>query len=89
MRSHDCFVFGFFELPRTAPSSGSVRFPVKIERRLYERRGVHQEATQADSSVTEAVLVYAGLGEPTLEIGLTAGPYEVNLGSGALNRLSP
>jgi hypothetical protein len=69
--------------------SGSVRFPVKIERRLYERRGVHQEATQADSSVTEAVLVCAGLGEPTLEIGLTAGPYEVNLGSGALNRLSP
>jgi hypothetical protein len=83
-RSYDCFVYGFFEIPRPLPVNGTVRFPVKVERRLFERRGNHDEATRADSSIAEGVLEYTGLGDDSLEFVLAAGPYTVSLGPGGL-----
>src|SRR6476469_965651 len=49
-RSYDCLLYGFFDIPRPVPASGTVRFPVRVERRLFESRGTHNEMTHADSS---------------------------------------
>jgi hypothetical protein len=61
-----------------------VRFPVKVERRLFERFGNHDETTRADSSIAEGVLEYTGLGDDSLQFVLAAGPYTVSLGPGGL-----
>ena len=83
-RSYDCSLSGFFELPRPVPASGTVRFPVRVQRRLFESRGTHNEMTEADSSIAEAVLEFTGLGDDSLRFALAAGPYTVSLGPGGL-----
>ena len=82
-RTYDCFVAGFFQLPTPAPVNGTVRFPVTISRRLSEQRGTHIETTSADSTISEAVLEYTGLGGDSLSFTLGAGPYIITLGPGA------
>jgi hypothetical protein len=66
-----------------------VRFPVKVERRVFERRGNHDETTRADSSIAEGVLEYTGLGDGSLQFVLAAGPYTVSLGPGELAPFPP
>jgi hypothetical protein len=88
-RSYDCFLYGFFDIPQPVPASGTVRFPVKVERRLFERRGNHDETTRADSSIAEGVVEYTGLGDDSLQFVLSAGPYTVNLGPGELAPFPP
>jgi hypothetical protein len=77
-------LYGFFDIPRPVSATGTVRFPVRVERRLSESRGNHYEMTRADSSIAEAVLEYTGLGRESLQFALTAGPYMVSLGPGGL-----
>jgi hypothetical protein len=88
-RSYDCMVYGFFDIPRPVPASGTVRFPVQVQRSLYEQRGSHVELTRADSSIAEAVLEYTGIGDDSLQLVLAAGPYTVSLGPGGLAPSSP
>jgi hypothetical protein len=83
-RSYECFVFGFFDLARPVSPTGTARFPITVERRLYETRGKHSEMTRADTTISEAVLDYDGLGRNILQFVLAAGPYTVSLGPGAL-----
>jgi hypothetical protein len=88
-RSYDCLVYGYFEIPEPVPASGTVRFPVKVERRLFERRGNHDALTRADSSIAEGVLQYTGLGDDSLQFVLAAGPYTATLGPGELAPYPP
>jgi hypothetical protein len=88
-RSYDCLLYGYFDIPQPVPANGTVQFPVTVERRLYERRGKHDEMTRADSSIAEAVLEYTGLGDISLRFVLAAGPYTVSLGPGALAGFPP
>jgi len=83
-RAYDCFLYGFFDLPLSAPANGTVRLPIRVERRLFETRGSHSESTLADSTIGEGVLEYTGLGEDSLQFVLTAGPYSASLGPGGL-----
>lgn len=83
VRSYDCVVAGYFQLPKPVPLNGTVRFPVTINRRLSEQRGTHSETTSADSTISEAVLEYTGLGGDSLSFTLGAGPYVITLGPGA------
>jgi len=82
-RAYDCFVYGFFQVPQPVVSSGVARFPLRVERRLFESSGRHAESTLADSTIAEAVLEYSGLGEGMLSFVLTAGQYTTTLGPGA------
>ena len=61
---------------------GIVRFPITIQRYMEERSGTHVESTMADSSITEAVLEYSGLGSDSLSFTLGPGSYTVTLGPG-------
>lgn len=83
VRSHDCLVFGFFQVPLPVETQGTVRFPITIHRNLGEQRGTHLESTSADSTVGEAVLEYSGLGDDSLQFTLGAGPYTITLGPGS------
>jgi hypothetical protein len=82
IRSSYCSVFGFFAVEKPVPREGTVRFPLTIQRYVDERRGTHVESTSADSSITEAVLQYSGLGGDSLSFTLGAGSYTVTLGPG-------
>jgi hypothetical protein len=88
-RSYDCVLYGFFDLPQPVAPNATARFPVKVERRLFESRGSHNEMTRADTSIAEAVLDYSGLGEDSLSFVLTAGPYTVSLGPGGVPASEP
>lgn len=83
-RAYDCFLYGFFEVPVPVAPDGIVRFPITVERRWFETRGSHSEATLADSSISEGVLEYTGLGQDSLRFALAAGPYNISLGPGVL-----
>jgi hypothetical protein len=88
-RAYDCLLYGYFDILPPVPSSGTVQFPVTVERRLFERRGKHDESTRADTSITQAVLQYTGLGDHGLQFTLAAGSYTVNLGPGAFAAFPP
>jgi hypothetical protein len=88
-RTYDCFVYGFFAVPLPVAAAGRAQFPIRVERRLFETRGNHSEATLADSSIGEGVLEYSGLGQDTLRFVLTAGPYRTSLGPGGLASNAP
>jgi hypothetical protein len=81
-RTYDCTIYGYFRIPQPLSPSGTARFPVYLERRLYETRGEHFETTSADTSIAEAVLDYTGLGGDSLQFVLGAGSYTVSLGPG-------
>src|SRR3954471_13260825 len=81
-RTYDCTMYGYFRIPQPVSPSGTARFPVYLERRLFETRGDHSETTSADTSITEAVLDYTGLGGDSLQFVLGAGSYTVSLGPG-------
>ena len=83
VRSYDCVVAGFFQLSKPVPLNGTVRFPVTVSRHLTEQRGTHSETTSADSTISEAVVDYTGLGGDSLRFTLGAGPYVITLGPGA------
>ena len=78
-----CQVYGSFEIARPVPASGTIRFPVRVQRDLHEMRGKHSESTNADSTIAEGVLDYVGLGDDSLRFTLGAGPYTATLGPGA------
>ena len=82
IRSFYCSVFGFFMVDKPVAGEGIVRFPITIQRYMEERSGTHVESTMADSSITEAVLEYSGLGSDSLSFTLGAGSYTVTLGPG-------
>lgn len=82
IRSFYCSVFGFFMVDKPVAREGTVRFPLTIQRYMEERRGSHVESTMADSSITEAVLEYSGLGGDSLSFTLGAASYSVTLGPG-------
>jgi hypothetical protein len=82
IRSFYCSVFGFFMVDKPVAQEGIVRFPLTIQRYMEERRGTHVESTMADSSITEAVLEYSGLGGDSLSFTLGAASYSVTLGPG-------
>lgn len=84
VRAYDCVVYGFFDVPRPVTTAGTVRFPLRVERRLFETRGNHAENTRADSTITEGVLAYTGMDRDSLRFTLVAGPYAVSLGPGGL-----
>jgi hypothetical protein len=84
VRSFECLVYGFFTVPAPVVPQGSARFPVRVERRMIERRGTHLESTAADSAIGEALLEYTGLGGSSLTFTLHAGPYTTTLGPGGL-----
>jgi hypothetical protein len=77
IRTYDCAVSGSFSLPVPVSVSGTVRFPVSIRRTLTEQRGNHTEFTRADTSVSEAVLEYTGLGQDSLGFTFGAGSYVI------------
>jgi hypothetical protein len=77
IRWYDCLVTGVFQVPNPPPVSETVRFPVRVMRSLSEYDGSHTENTLADSSFSEAVLQYAGLGVDTLTFTFGAGDYTV------------
>jgi hypothetical protein len=83
VRNYDCIVTGNFTVTIPVASSGTVHFPIHITRTLGEQRGTHLEHTMADSTITDAVLVYTGLGEASVSFTLTAGPYTVTPSPGA------
>lgn len=89
IRSYDCVVSGTFQVPKPVPSSGTARFPVTITRHLAEQRGTHLETTSADSSISEAVLEYTGLGGASLTSTFGAGSYVITLGPGATVATEP
>lgn len=82
IRSFYCSVFGFFMVDKPVAREGTVRFPLTVQRYMDERSGTHVESTMADSSITEAVLQYSGLGGDSLSFTLGAGSYTVTLGPG-------
>jgi hypothetical protein len=82
IRSFYCQGFGYFTVDKPVAHEGTVRFPLTIQRYMEERRGTHVESTMADTSVTEAVLQYSGLGGDSLSFTLGAGSYTVTLGPG-------
>jgi hypothetical protein len=82
-RSYECILTGSFQLSNPGPVSGAARFPITVTRRLSEQRGAHSETTSADSTITDAVLEYDGLGSDSLTFTLGAGPYVAALGPGA------
>jgi hypothetical protein len=77
IRIYNCAVSGSFELSNPLPSSGMASFNVLINRSLTEHRGSHAEFTSADTSISDAVLEYTGLGEDTLQFTFGAGSYVV------------
>lgn len=83
-RSYECALYGVFTVAVPVVAQGSVRFPVRVERQMTERRGTHLESTAADSSIGEALLEYTGLGGNSLRFTLHAGPYTTTLGPGGL-----
>lgn len=85
LHTHDCLVTGSFDLTRPVPRSGVVRFPVQVNRQLQVNGGKHLEITSADTTIDEAVLDYAGLGQDSLRFTLGAGSYTVTLGPGGLS----
>jgi len=54
-----------------------------VNRQLQVNSGKHLELTAADTTIGEAVLDYAGLGQDTLRITLGAGSYTATLGPGS------
>ncbi len=85
VRQHGCRLYGSFNIARPVPASGTVRFPVWVQRDLYEMRGTHSESTIADSTIAEAVLDYVGLGDDSLRLTLGAGSYTATLGPEAFS----
>jgi hypothetical protein len=85
IRTHGCTVNGSFQLPNPAPANGTVRFALTLNRNLMEESGRHFENTLADTSVAEAVLQYAGLGDNELSFTLGAGPYTISPPAGTPN----
>jgi hypothetical protein len=88
-RTYDCSVYGHFSLPQPLSPAGTVRFPVRVERRLFESRGSHTEMTSADTNISELVLDYTGLGDDSLQFVIGAGSYTVSLGPGGRALGSP
>jgi hypothetical protein len=82
IRTFNCQAFGYFMVDKPVAREGTVRFPLTIQRYMEERRGTHVESTMADTSITEAVLEYTGLGGDSLSFTLGAGSYTVTLGPG-------
>jgi hypothetical protein len=82
IRLFSCQVFGYFMVDKPVAREGTVRFPLTIQRYMDERQGTHVESTMADSSITEAVLEYSGLGGDSLSFTLGIGSYTVTLGPG-------
>jgi|SRR5215213_5107700 len=82
VRGYECFLYGFFNLPLPLAADSLVRFPITVQRRLFETRGTHTEVTSADTAIAEATLSYTGLGEDSLQFLLSAGAYTVTLGPG-------
>jgi hypothetical protein len=80
IRIQECTASSFFVVQRAELPQGTARFPLTIHRGLVHQQGTHTEITSADTSIAEAVLEYAGLGEDSLSFTLGAGSYTVTLG---------
>jgi|tagenome__1003787_1003787.scaffolds.fasta_scaffold20623273_1 hypothetical protein len=84
IRTFNCAVSGPFQLLNPAPASGTVTFPVNVIRSVEEQSGQHFESTRADTSYSEAVLSYTGIGGDSLNFTLGAGAYTVSPDAGEL-----
>ncbi len=84
IRIYNCAATGSFSLSKPLAASGTTSFRVLINRSLTEHRGAHAEFTSADTSFSDAVLDYTGLGEDTLQFTFGAGAYTVTPEPGAL-----
>lgn len=89
IRTFTCGVSGSFQLPNPAPASGTVRFAASVTRTVDEQGGRHFETTRADTTYTDAVLAYSGLGDDSLGFTLGAGAYTVSPDSGGLSQVEP
>jgi hypothetical protein len=89
IRVTDCALSGSFTLARPVPLSGTVRFSVSITRSLDEHQATFGEFITADTSVSEAVLDYTGLGDDTLQFTFGAGNYMVTPAAGATSPFNP
>lgn len=78
IRTFSCSVYGSFQLANPAPANGTVSFGADIGRTLQLQNGQHFESTLADTSISEAVLEYSGLGSSTLSFTFGAGDYTVS-----------
>jgi hypothetical protein len=87
IRTFNCGVSGLFQLPNPAPASGTVRFAASVTRTVDEQSGRHFETTRADTTYTDAVLAYSGLGDDTLGFTLGAGAYTVSPDSGGASQV--
>jgi hypothetical protein len=84
IRTFVCSVSGTFQLTNPAPASGSLTFQASVIRSVDEQSGHHFETTRADSSYSDAVLSYSGIGGDTLSFTLGAGAYTVSPAPGEL-----
>jgi hypothetical protein len=82
IRDFFCAIDGHFDVP-SSQSSGTVQFPVRVVRILSERSGTHNEQTSADTTISAAVMDYAGLGSDSLRFTFGAASYTVALGPAA------
>jgi hypothetical protein len=84
IRTFTCSVSGTFQLTNPPPASGTLTFQANVIRSLDEQSGQHFESTRADTSYSDAVLSYSGVGDDTLTFTLGAGAYTVSPGPGEI-----